>query len=194
MKTILKNSNENFLLALLQKVINEYKLLLESARKSKPLKIVEITVISTIPGETMLSIQVTYKNCILNLTAAEIIKNYNLTEFSDYHAEMIRQAAQGKICEFLKITDNKPSYQIISKKLDRETNQFVFTIQTPHGCFVRTADDLGRDKNSLNKMEAEDVYDVGYTHGSEKTIQEEKELLIEKNSRRLYANRNLQNK
>lgn len=66
---------ENFLMALLTKVINEYKALLEFTRRSKPLKIVEITHLSIVPGETKFAVQVANKHCVLSLTAAEIILN-----------------------------------------------------------------------------------------------------------------------
>ena len=56
---------ENFLMSLLNRAIKEYKALLEYTRRSKPLKIVEILNLSTIPGETRFIIQVTHKNCIV---------------------------------------------------------------------------------------------------------------------------------
>ena len=113
---------ENFLMALLNKVIDEYKNLLEHVRLSKPLRIIEIETLSSIPGDTKFIIQVRNKNSIAKLTAAEIIsKNYDLGEFNDFHAEMIRQAALGKLINFLhQCNSMQPLYKIVSKKLDRE--------------------------------------------------------------------------
>src|SRR5438477_3792354 len=95
---------ENFLISLLNKIVREYKALLEHVHRNKPLKIVEILYLSSIPGETKFTVQITHKNCIVRLSAAEIIKtNYDLNDFSDFHAQMICQAAQGKLIEFLRL-------------------------------------------------------------------------------------------
>ena len=173
---------ENFLISLLNKVIKEYKTLLEHTRRSKPLKIVEILNLSTIPGETQFTIQITHKNSIVRLSAAEIINsNYNLKYFSNFHAEMIRQAAQGKIIEFLKLSEKEPLYKIISKRLDSEIQQYIFTIETKENIFfTRTAEELSRDKNLLSNISMQDIYDIGYTQGAESILKEKASLLLAK--------------
>jgi hypothetical protein len=104
-------ARENFLMSLLNKIMTEYKTLLEHLKRKKPFKIIEIIQFSPIPGESEFLIQVANKNCAIKLSAAEIINNgYNLDDFSDFHAEMIRQAAQGKLVAFLKMTDQEPNF------------------------------------------------------------------------------------
>src|SRR5262245_21756715 len=105
METEIENENvkarENFLLSINDKLVHEYKALLAYTKRVKPYKIVEVHNISNVPGETLLTLQVTNKNCILTMTAAEIMLNYSLNDFCDFHAEMIRRAAQGKLQDFL---------------------------------------------------------------------------------------------
>ncbi|TAK73114.1 MAG: hypothetical protein EPO11_09000, partial [Gammaproteobacteria bacterium] len=150
---------ESFLMSLLNKVMKEYKTLLDFTRRNKPLKIVEITQLSMIPGETLFSIQLANKHCVMQLTAAEIISNgYDLNEFSDFHADMVRQAAQGKLIEFLKLTEKEPEYKIVSKKFNRDLNQYIFAIETKEQIrFDRTAEELAKDKNVLAYMCLQDI-------------------------------------
>lgn len=173
---------ENFLMSLLNKVTKEYKKLLEHTRRSKPLKIVEILNLSAIPGETRFTIQVTHKNSIVRLSAAEIISsNYDLNDFSDFHAEMIRQAAQGKLIDFLKLSEKEPTYKIVSKRFDAKMQQYIFTIETKeHIRFTSTAEELSLDKNLLSNIGMQDIYDIGYTHGAESILKERVSLLLAK--------------
>lgn len=165
---------ENFLLSLLNKMIKQYKILIEYSRRCKPLKIVEILSISSVPGESRFTVQVTHKNCIARLSAAEIINtNYKLEDFSDFHAEMICQAAQGRLAEFLKLSEFESIYRITAKKFDSKIKQNMFTIETKENIrFIRTASELSCDKNILLNMSKEDIYDVGYTQGSESVMNE----------------------
>ena len=165
---------ENFLMSILSKVIKEYKALLEHTRRNKPFKIVEILNLSKIPGETKFTIQVTYKNSLVHLSAAEIINaNYNLNDFSDFHAEMIRQAAQGKLIEFLKLSEEEPEYKIVSKRMDTKLQQYIFTIENKNGIrFDNTAEELSRNKNLLSNIGMQDIYDIGYTQGTESILKE----------------------
>jgi hypothetical protein len=175
---------ENFLLHILQKVISEYKLLVSHSRRAKLFKIVEILEISSVPGETRFAIQLTNKNCILKLTAADIISNnYNLNDFSNFHAELIRQASQGKLVAFLQLSDNtKSTSKIISKKIDKNINQFIFTIETENKrTIVRTANEVSQDKDLLSSLDIIDIYDIGYTQGSESILKEKISLLLAKN-------------
>src|SRR3990167_2535834 len=110
---------ENLLFTLLNKFTKEYKVLLEFIRRTKPFKIVEILDISNIPGESRFIIQIANQNSILKLSAAEIIsQGYNLNDFNEFHAEMIKRAAQGKLIQFLSIANDKASYKITSKRFD----------------------------------------------------------------------------
>jgi hypothetical protein len=171
---------ENFLMSLLYKVVKEYKSLLESTRRIKPFKIIEILNITMIPGETQFAIQVSNKNCIVHLSAAEIISaDYNLNDFSDFNAEMIRQAAQGKLVDFLKISEKAPNYKIASKRFDKEMQQYVFTIETKDNIlFNSTAEELSKNNNLLSNIGIEDTYDIGYTHGSESILKEKSSFLL----------------
>jgi hypothetical protein len=173
---------ENFLISILNRVIKEYKTLLEHTRRSKPLKIVEILNLSTIPGETQFNIQVTHKSCIVRMSAAEIINsNYNLNDFSDFHAEMIRQAAQGKLIQFLKLSEKEPAYKIISKRFDAKMQQYIFTIESKENFrFTSTAEELSMDKNLLSNIDMQDIYDIGYTQGAESILKEQTSLLLAK--------------
>lgn len=174
---------ENFLLSLLNKCIKEYKALVEFTRKSHPFKIVEIITLSKIPGETIFLIQLTNKDCTLQVSAADLInKNYNLNQFSDYHAEMIRKAAQGKLIEFLKLLDkNTSNYKIVSKKYDRNNQQYIFTIETNDDTQLTcTAEELSKNKNLLVRMDFNDIYDIGYTQGTESILKEKTALLLAK--------------
>lgn len=173
------NPRESVLVGLLNKIIKEYKALLSYTRQSKPFKIVEIYQLSNTPGETAFLIQVTNKNYAFRATAAQIIqRNYNLSNFNDFHAEMIKRAAQGTLVEFL---HQKSSYKIVSKRLDREIKQYVFTLETSENQYLTcTADEISKDKNILMNISKDDVYDVGYTQGSESIIKENKQMLIAK--------------
>ena len=83
---------ENYFISLLNKMIKEYKTLLESTRRSKLFKIIEIVHISNVPGESIFKVQISYKNCIVTLSCAEIINaEYNLNDFSEYHANILKK-------------------------------------------------------------------------------------------------------
>ncbi len=173
---------ENFLMSLLNKIVKEYKTLLEHTRRDKKFKIVEILNLSTIPGETQFTIQISNKNCILHLTAAEIINsNYNLNDFSDFHANMIQQAAQGKLIEFLKLSEKPALYKITSKRFDSKTQQYIFTIEDQEQtCFHSTADEISKNKKLLSNISIDDIYDIGYTQGAESILKEKACLLLAK--------------
>lgn len=173
---------ENFLMSLLNKVVKEYKALLEITRRAKPFKIVEIISLSSIPGETQFAIQITNKNCILQLTAADIISaNYNLNNFNEFHAEMIKQAAQGKLIEFLRISDRDPFYKITAKRFDKTLQKYAFTIENENKqCFTHTAEEIAMNKEILKNLSFCDIYDVGHTHGSESILKEKMALVLAK--------------
>ena len=175
-------SREGFLMTLFNKVINEYKTLFEQTRHNKPLKIIEILHLSSIPGETKFIIQITYKNCVAHLTAAEIInENYELSDFSSFHAEMIRQAAQGKLVEFLKLTEKNPVYRIVSKRFNAKIQQFIFTIETKDNIrFATTAEELSKNQELLANIGVQDIYDIAYTQGTESILKEKAALLLAK--------------
>jgi hypothetical protein len=178
------SQRENFLLSVLNKVIREYKTLLEFTRRHKPLKIIDIIKLSTIPGETIFAVQLTNKNCIVKLNAAEIINNeYNLNDFSDFHSNMIQQAAQGKLIDFLKISEKLPTYTIVEKRSDKALNQHIFTIETKESVrFTRTAEALSNDKNLLLNMNINDIYDIGFIQGCESILKEKSALILAKRS------------
>lgn len=174
------SQRKKFLLFLLHKVTNKYKSLLSFYKRTKPLKIIEIVNLSKIPGETTFLIQVTNKNCVLNLTAADIIQqNYNLNDFSQYHADLIKYAANGKLLEYLKISEDTPQYKLISKILDKKNSQYLFTIGTKNGLqFTRTANELSKETHILSNLTICDILDVGYTQGSESILKEKLALLL----------------
>jgi hypothetical protein len=186
-------SRENFLLLVLQKVIKEYKSLLEYSRRNKPLKVVEILSISSIPGESRFTIQVTHKNSIARLTAAEIINSgYKLNDFSDFHAELICQAAQGRLAQFLKSSEMEPIYKIISTKFDSTIQQCIFTIETKENIrFTRTASQLSSNRDLLLNMSKQDVYDVGYSKGSESILNENTSIYNAKFNAKFNAKYNI---
>ncbi len=152
-------------------------------KQKKPYRIIEIIHLSNIPGESKFAIQITNKNLVIQLKASNIINsNYNLNYFSTFHADMIRQAALGKLFEFLKLSETEPAFKIISKKLKRESGKYIFIIETKEKVqFSRTAEEIGRDKNLLDNMCINDIYDIGYTHGTETTLKEKTTLLLAKN-------------
>jgi hypothetical protein len=174
---------ENFLMSFIHKLTNEYKALLEYTRRTKLFKIIEIKKLSDIPGETEFIVQITNKNCALKLTAAQIISdNYNLDDFNGFHAEMIKHAAQGTLKEFLQQSySSEPFYKIISKKFNKEIQQYIFTIQTlENKHFTRTANEIAQNKELLKNLSFSDVYDIGYTQGSESILKEKLALLLAK--------------
>lgn len=165
---------ENLLLVLLNKVFREYKSLLLTMRKTKPYKIIEISRISNTPGETEFVIQITNKNAILKITAADIIcNNYDLTDFTPFHQELIVQAAKGALATYLKLKERKPTYMISSKKYDKQTEEYVFTIESNYNTyFKRTGLELSKDDEILAKMYYKDIYDVGYSNGMQSICNE----------------------
>lgn len=173
---------ETFIKLLFQKIANEYKALLEYTRGIKPFKIIEIEQLSSIPGETKFIIQVVNKNSVIALTAAEIIITYSdLNEFSKFHATLVRQAAHGNLVNFFNLSDKEHSYKIISKKIDHISKQFIFTIETREKVkFTRTADELSKDRALLENLSFQDIYDIGYTNGSEQILKEKTALLLTK--------------
>lgn len=181
----MKNSlskRENFLLSLLDKITKEYKTLRDYLNQVRPYKIIEISRLSRIPGESEFVIQITNKNQTFTLSAADILeRKYPLDHFSDYHSEMIKKAAQGKLLDFLKLNDNKPVLKIVSKRFDRERQQYIFTLETSEkNYFPRTADEIARDKSILEKLDIDDIYNIGYTHGTESILKEKMLLLMAK--------------
>ncbi|WP_296619962.1 hypothetical protein [Marivirga sp.] len=172
---------ENFLMSLINKLMNEYKALL-CYFHMKPFKIVDILNLSPIPGETVFTIQISHKNIILQLSAAEILqKNYDLNEFSNFHAEMIRKAAEGKLLEFLKLSEIEPLYKIVGKRYDKELQQYLFTIEDKKGTqFKKTADELANDKKLLTNIDIQDIYDIKFTQGAESILKEKALLLLAK--------------
>lgn len=172
---------ENFLMSIINTLINEYKTLLSHIHM-KTYTIVEILSLSPIPGETRFAIQITHKNCILPLSAAEILqKKYDLNDFSNFHAKMIRKAGQGKLIEFLKLTEIEPTYKIISKRFDTELQQYIFTVEDKKSIsFKRTAQQLSSDKNLLSNIGIQDIYDIAYTRGAESILKEKALLLLAK--------------
>ena len=177
------NPRENFLLSVIYKLINEYNSLRASLLGKKLFKIVAINTISPIPGETEFAVKVSNKNCVLELTAENLIRDYNLSDFSDYHADLIRQAAQGKLIQFLKCHDSEPLYRIASRKLDRESKEYVFVIENKDKQhFPRTAVELSSEKDILMNLDWHDVYDVGFTQGMESIIKEKCAITLAKNA------------
>lgn len=175
------NPRENFLMSLINKLISEYKTLINHFHM-KPFKIVEILSLSTIPGETKFAIQISHKYSIFPLTAAEILQqDFDLNDFSNFHAEMIRKAGEGKLVDFLKLSDIEPTYKIASKRLDSGLKKYVFTIENKEGnSFTRTAQELSNDKNLISNIGLEDSYDIGYTQGVESVLKEKALLLLAK--------------
>lgn len=174
-------SRETLLMLLFNKITKEYKALLEYTRRQKPFKIIEIIELSNVPGESLFAIQLTNKNIICRLTASKIIKDYNLNDFNDFHAEMVRQAARGKLIEFLKLSEKVPLYRISEKKFDKTNQQYCFYIETNDQIrFMRTTTELSKDKNILFNMDVNDVYDIGYTQGYESIVKEKMALLLAK--------------
>ncbi len=176
------SGRENVLVYFLNKLMKEYKALLAFSRRSKPLKIVEIIEPSDIPGETRFVIQITNKNSIISLSAGDIItQGYNLNDFNDFHAEMIKQALAGKLIDFLSVTTRKPNYKIVSKKYVHELQEFIFTIETHENQTLnRTSNEIANDKKMLGNMDLRDVFDVGYTKGSESILKEKLAILLAK--------------
>ncbi len=171
---------KTFIMLLFQKITNEYKALLKYTRSIKPFKIIEIERLSSIPGETKFIIQVVNKNTVMVLTAAEIINTYfDLNVFSKFHATLIRQAASGNLVNFFNLSDKEHSYKIISKKIDRLSKQVIFTIETREKIkFTRTADELSKDRTLLENLNFQDIYDIGYTNGTEQILKEKTALLL----------------
>lgn len=173
---------ENFLLSLLHKVTKEYKALVEFTCRKKTLKIAEILELSSTPGESKFAIQFTNKNCVLHLTAAEIIsQNYHLDDFNEFHAAIIKQAAHGKLIEFLKLSEKVCEYRIAVKRFDKSLQQYVFVIETKEQTrFTRTAEEIAADKKLLLNLDITDVYDIGFTQGCESILKEKAALLLAK--------------
>ncbi len=182
-------SRETLLMVLLNKVTKEYKAFIEFTLRRKPLKIIEILELSSIPGATKFTIQLINKNFILKLSAAEIIKNgYDLNDFDDFHADMICYAAQGKLIEFLKLSDKNHLYKIIERRFDKALQQHVYIIEDQEQIrYARTVVDLSNDRNFLRNMDISDIYDIGFTHGCESILKEETALLLAKEKHK-YSN------
>ena len=94
---------------------------------------------------------------------------------------MIRQAAQGKLIEFLKLSEKEPTYKIVSKRFDTKMQQYIFTVESKENIrFASTAEELSRNKNLLTNIGMQDIYDIGYTQGTESILKEKASLLLAK--------------
>ena len=183
-----ENSNqltprENFLISMLNKLVLEYKTILNYVRSTKPFKITEIINLSSVPGETLFLIQIKNNSCPLRLTAGQIINdNYDLNNFNEFHAEIIKKAGEGKLIEYLKLAPiQKSKYTIISKKFNKELQQNIFVIEDDKKIkFARTAEEIVKDKQLFNHLSFEDIYNIGYTQGTESIIREKIALLLNK--------------
>jgi len=176
------NLRENFLMSIINKLMHEYRALLNHYYM-KPFKIVDILTLSSIPGETVFNIQISHKNVLLELSAAEILqKNYDLNDFSNFHAEMIRRAGEGKLIEFLKLSEIEPLYKIAGKRYDRKLQKYLFTIvdQKNGNQFMKTAEELAYDDKLLSKIDIQDIYDIKFTQGAESILKEKSLLLLAK--------------
>ncbi|MGQ3892022.1 hypothetical protein [Legionella sp. CNM-4043-24] len=176
------NLRENFLMSIINKLMHEYKALLNHFHM-KPFKIVDILTLSPIPGETVFNIQISHKNVLLQLSAADILqKNYDLNDFSKFHAEMIRRAGEGKLFEFLKLSEVEPLYKISGKRYDKKLQQYLFTIEDLKigTQFMKTAEELANDEKLLSKIDIKDIYDIKFTQGAESILKERALLLLAK--------------
>jgi hypothetical protein len=124
---------ESYLMVLLKKVLTEYKALVQATRRVKPLKIVDIIELSAIPGETKFAVQITNKNAIVKLKAEEIIlSDFELDQFNDFHAEMIRQALCGKLAEYLKMpVQDPPSTKFYPRNVGNEIKKLFLSLEKP---------------------------------------------------------------
>ena len=188
MLDLLGKSHQIFRKASLMILVNElatkFKFIREFVRKSKPLKIVNIIEFSCVPGQTKFAIQICNKNSILKLTAAEIILNgYNLNLFSRFHSQMILEAAKGSLDEFLKLSIIKKPHTIVGKSLEKTSKQYVFTIKTSSGLYLRrTAEEIYSESSLLKNLNSEDLYQVAYIQGSESVLKEINEINLIKKS------------
>lgn len=175
-KFLYSNFSNNILIPLFRKFQENCKAFSELLRHQKPLKIVEIISMSDIPGETKFVIQIANKNSIISLSAGDLILGgYDLNHFSDFHAEMIRQAVTGNLMQYLAQSEKKQSHRIISKKYIRELQEYIFTIENKKNeTIARTVYEITADKDLLYSMEFQDIFDVGYTVGSESVLKERK--------------------
>lgn len=160
--------------------MEKYQTFTALSPRAKPLKILEICYLSNIPGETQFTIQITNTQAIVQLTAAEIVlSGYDFNDFSYFHAEMIRQAASGKLAEFLSLSKKEPLFKIISKKFDRTRLEHTFVIELKKNQTIsRTTNEISSDKKMLFNMESEDIYDIGFTQGSESILKEKSAILL----------------
>jgi len=161
------------------KILGECKALIERRKKSNLLKIIEIKKLSSIPGESEFLIQVTNKNSVFTLKANNIFTDgYNISDFSDFHAELIRQAAVGKLIDYLQNPSlSKSTYTVLSKKLNRELNTYTYEIEDCTGTqFSCTADEIYANRTMLDEMHSHDIFDIGFTIGSESISRESKQL------------------
>lgn len=167
-------TRESFLISLLNKMMKEYKTLLDQVRRDKPFKIIEISNLSSVPGETQFTIQVSHKNCFIRLSAAEIINSdYDLNEFNEFNAKIITLAAQGRLVEFLKFTEYETTYHIISKRFDKHSQQHIFTLESKNKVrFNCSTTELSNNKELLSNISTKDIYDVGYSQGVESILKE----------------------
>lgn len=62
-------------------------------------------------------------------------------------------------------------YKITSKRLDRKTKKYIFTLQTlDEVCFDRFGIEIRDNKKLLFSLDKEDLFDVAYTLGSESVL------------------------
>ncbi|TAK77188.1 MAG: hypothetical protein EPO11_02970 [Gammaproteobacteria bacterium] len=85
------------------------------------------------------------------------------------------------LCQTFNSNSRELTYSIASKKFDREKKQYIFIIEIKGEIrFIRTAEEISKDKNILFNMNANDVYDIGFTRGCESILNEKVALLSAK--------------
>lgn len=94
---------------------------------------------------------------------------------------MICKAGEGRLFEFLKLSEMEPLYKIIGKRFDQGLQQYLFTIEDKQGTqFKKTADELSHDKKLLSNIGIQDIYDIKFTQGAESILKEKASLLLAK--------------
>src|SRR3989339_469874 len=131
-------------------------------------RLIEINQMET--DDYVVTIQLINKSIVFQTKPEEILANDNLVDqFSPRDVRTLTYLG------YLSI--NNPKYKILAQRLAENSDKVLFAIRKKgeKKILVKTADEILKEKDILNNLDAQDAHVVGYTVGSENMLNEKKQ-------------------
>ena len=113
-------------------------------------------------GEYTVSIQIINKSIVFSATPEEILAQDSLVDlFSPRDIRALTYIGY--------LSVNNPKYKILAQKLSQDSDKILFAIKKrgDKKVIVKTADEILREKEILDNMNAKDAHTVGYVVGNQ---------------------------